>query len=66
MPIIHVNMLEGKSVETKRAYVKALTDCSVEVLKCPPEAVTVILSDMQLENYAKAGKLRLDEAGAKK
>ena len=60
MPIIHVNLLEGRSVEVKRAYVKALTECSVEVLKCPPEAVTIILSDMRLENYAKAGKLTLD------
>ena len=60
MPIIHVDLLEGRSVEVKRAYVKAMTDCTVEILKCSPDAVTIILSDMRTENYAKAGKLKID------
>ena len=67
MPIIQVSLLEGRSVEAKRAYVKALTDCTVEIMKCPADAVTVILSEMTKENLAKAGKLRLDsDAEAKK
>ena len=66
MPIIHVNMFEGRPIEVKRAYVKALTDCSVEILKCAPESVTVVLSDMSFENYGKAGKLKLDEMKEKK
>ena len=61
MPVMYINLLEGRSAEVKRAYVKALTDCSVEILKCKPEAVTIVLSDMQPVNYAKAGKLKLDE-----
>ena len=63
MPIIQVNMLEGRSVETKRAYVKALTDCTVEILKCKPEVVSIVLNDIQPVNSAKAGKLRLDDMG---
>ncbi len=61
MPVIHVSILEGRSIEVKRAYVKALTDCSVEHLKCRPENVTIILSDMPFEHYARAGKLKSDE-----
>jgi len=61
MPIIYVNMLEGRSVETKRAYIKALTDCSVEVLKCRPENVAVILSEMPFEHYGRGGKTKLDD-----
>jgi 4-oxalocrotonate tautomerase len=60
MPIIHVDLLEGRSVEVKRAYVKAVTNCTVEILKCKPEAVTVILSEMSPENLGQAGKLKLD------
>jgi len=61
MPIIHVSILEGRSLEVKRAYIKALTDCSVEVLQCRPEGVTVVLSEMQFEHYGRAGKMKLDE-----
>jgi len=60
MPIIHVDLLEGRPVEAKRAYVKAVTDCTVEFLKCPPEAVTVILSEMSTDNLGLAGRLKLD------
>jgi len=66
MPVIHVNLLEGRSVEVKRAYVAALTECSVKILQCAPEAVTIVLSDMAFENYAKAGTLKLDQVNAKK
>ena len=60
MPIIHVDMLEGRSIEQKRAYVKAMTDCTVEILKCKPESVSIILSEIRNENSAKAGKLNID------
>ena len=61
MPIIHVSMLEGRSIEAKRAYIKALTDCSVEILRCRPENVAVMLSEMPFEHYGRAGKMKLDE-----
>ena len=60
MPIIHVSLFEGRSVEAKRAFVKAVTDCSVEFLQCKPEGVTIILSEMSTEDYAKGGKLKMD------
>ena len=61
MPVIHVSILEGRSVDVKRAYIKALTDCSVEVLKCTPENVAVVISEMAFEHYGRAGKMKLDE-----
>ena len=61
MPVIHVSILEGRSVEAKRAYVKALTDCSVEHMGCTPENVCIVLSEMPFEHYARGGKLKLDE-----
>lgn len=61
MPVIHVDILEGRSVEQKRAYVKAMTDCSVEHLGCAQENVTVVLSEMPFEHYGRAGKIKLDE-----
>jgi len=61
MPVIHVSILEGRSIEVKRAYIKALTDCSVEVLQCTPESVSIVLSEMPFEHYGRAGKMKLDE-----
>jgi len=61
MPVINVSILEGRSIEVKRAYIKALTDCSVEVLRCKPENVTIVLSEMAFEHYGRAGKMKLDE-----
>jgi len=61
MPVMHVSILEGRSVEVKRAYIKALTDCSVEILQCRPENVTIVLSETAFEHYGRAGKMKLDE-----
>jgi 4-oxalocrotonate tautomerase len=61
MPVIHVEFLEGRSLEQKRAYVKALTECSVKHLGCMPENVTVVLSEMSFEHYGRGGKIKLDE-----
>ena len=61
MPIIHVDLIKGRSIEAKRAYVKAVTDCTVEILKCKPEAVTIILSEKSTEDIAQGGKLMADE-----
>ncbi len=46
MPLITVQLFEGRTVEQKRAYAKALTDASVQVLGIDPGAVDVIFSDV--------------------
>ena len=61
MPIIYASILEGRSVDVKRAYIQALTECSVKVLQCTPENVTVVLSEMPFEHYGRGGKMKLDE-----
>jgi len=61
MPVINVSILEGRSIDVKRAYIKALTDCSVEILKCRPENVTIVMSEMPFEHYGRAGRMKLDE-----
>jgi len=61
MPVINISILEGRSIDVKRAYIKALTDVSVDVLKCRPESVTIVLSEMPFEHYGRAGRMKLDE-----
>ena len=61
MPIVQVELLEGRTVAQKRALVEKVTQAIVESLGAPAEKVTIIIRDMPKENYAKAGKLASDE-----
>ena len=57
MPIIHVNMYEGRSLEQKKKLVVAMTDAVVKSLDVKPDAVRIILHDIPKQNIAVAGVL---------
>ncbi len=57
MPTINVQMFEGRSVEQKRAFVKAVTEAAVSTLACGLESVDIIIAEVKKENWATAGKL---------
>ncbi|MGE5579193.1 MAG: 4-oxalocrotonate tautomerase [Bacillota bacterium] len=61
MPIVQIELLEGRTVDQKRALVKEVTDAICKTLNAPPEAVRIILRDMKFENFATAGVLRSDQ-----
>jgi len=61
MPIINVNLLEGRSVEAKRKFAAELTKVTCECFDIPAERVRVILNDMKPENFAVAGVLAADK-----
>ncbi len=61
MPILQVEILEGRSVEQKRAMAEKVTQAVCETLVCPPEAVTIIIREIKPEHLAKGGKLSLDK-----
>lgn len=56
MPVIHVELYEGRSREVKQRIVAGITEVFVNE-GVPPEAVTVILTDIKKENYGTNGKL---------
>ncbi len=60
MPIIHIDLFKGRTVDQKRAMVKRVTEAISETLNCPKEAVSIIIKEMEFENYAKGGKLEID------
>jgi 4-oxalocrotonate tautomerase len=61
MPIVHVNWIEGRSVEQKRELVEKITKAVVEAGKCAPEAVSVIIHDLPRTDIGKAGVLFSDK-----
>jgi len=60
MPILQVEILKGRTVEQKREMVRKVTDAITETLNCPKEAVSIIIREMEWENFAKAGVLKID------
>lgn len=57
MPVIHVEMLEGRSVRQKQELVEVLTRETVRIAQCRPEAVYVIIKDVPKTNWGSAGEL---------
>ncbi|WP_372396601.1 4-oxalocrotonate tautomerase [Azospirillum sp. HJ39] len=61
MPTINIQLFEGRTVEQKRAYAKALTETTVAVLGCPPSAVEIIFQDVKKSDWASGGELWSDK-----
>lgn len=55
MPIIQVNMLEGRTVAQKRAMIAAVTDAVVGSLGVKRETVRIMINEMQAEHFALGG-----------
>lgn len=60
MPIVHVEMLEGRSLDQKRALVRELTDVVVRVCDVEPSSVRVVLIEVPPAHWAVAGQLLAD------
>ncbi len=64
MPTIRVDLFEGRTVEQKRAFVKAVTQVVVDTLGSSADSVDVIITDVAKHNWATAGKLWSDPQDA--
>jgi 4-oxalocrotonate tautomerase len=60
MPGVVVYLLEGRTIESKRALVKDITDAVVKNVGAPPEAVTVSLVETPKNAKSKGGVLFAD------
>jgi len=56
MPVVHVELYEGRTRDAKQKIVAGITDVFVKE-GISPEAVTVILVEIKKENYGHNGKL---------
>ena len=61
MPIIRVEMFSGRSREQKRLLVRELTDAFLRVAGGKPGSVTIILQDINKEDWGGAGVLMADK-----
>ncbi len=61
MPIIRVEMFEGRPIDKKRELAQALTAEMVRVTGVGEASVTVIIDEIKKENWAAGGKLFADK-----
>ena len=61
MPILRVEMFKGRTREQKRLLVRELPDAFVRVCGGKPDAVTIVLVDVDNENWAGSGELMADK-----
>ncbi len=60
MPVVVVDMWEGRTAEQKRQLVEGITAAFVRI-GCPVEAVHIILKDNPKQNWASGGKLASEQ-----
>ncbi|MDU4961422.1 MAG: 2-hydroxymuconate tautomerase [Sporomusaceae bacterium] len=61
MPIVQIDLLEGRTLEQKRNMVKKVSDAIAETVNCPIEAVKIIIREMPKEHLGEGGVLRSDK-----
>lgn len=55
MPIITIQLLEGRTDDQKKALVEKVTKAVEETTGAPKEHITIILEEMSRKHYAVAG-----------
>jgi 4-oxalocrotonate tautomerase len=61
MPVIRVEMWEGRSIEQKRELVDVLTREMARISACETDSVYVIIDDIKKENWGAGGELCSDK-----
>lgn len=51
MPVIHVHFWKGPNTATKHALAASITDVVVQHLHCAPEAITILLDEIDKERW---------------
>ena len=56
MPIVTVQLLEGRTDDQKRNLIEKVTDAVAETTGAAPEKISIIIEEMKPSHYAVAGK----------
>ncbi|WP_258027405.1 tautomerase family protein [Halomonas caseinilytica] len=56
MPIVNIQLIEGRSAEQKEALIEKVTAACVDAVDCTPESVRILLSDVTTQDFGVAGE----------
>ncbi len=57
MPIIRIEMWEGRTLDQKRELVEVLTKEMARIAKCGVDSVYVVIEEVKKENWGAGGQL---------
>lgn len=60
MPIVQIHLIEGRTVEQKKAIIEKVTQALVEAAAVPAERVRIIIQDIPSTQFGIAGKTARD------
>lgn len=60
MPLVHIDLVAGRSEEQLTALVKDVTDAIAKNVNVPAERVHIVLNEMQPNRYSVGGTLVSD------
>ncbi|MGQ9629963.1 MAG: 2-hydroxymuconate tautomerase [bacterium] len=60
MPLVTIDLWEGRTVEQKREIARAVTEAVSSSMGVPKEAVWLIINDVPKTNWAIGGELASD------
>lgn len=60
MPIVHISVKKGRTLEQKRAMAKAITKALAETMDAKESAVRIIINEMEKDDFAVGGVLVCD------
>jgi 4-oxalocrotonate tautomerase len=63
MPVVIVNMWEGRTIDQKKVLVEGIT-AAFSKIGTPADAVQIILNDIPKHNWATGGKLASEKQSA--
>ena len=61
MPIVRIEMFEGRTHAQKQELARAITEAVVNIAQTTPEATILVFQDVSRDNWASAGKLESDD-----
>jgi len=62
MPIINVNMMEGRTIEQKEALIKAVSEAVTASIGAPEQSIRVLISEYPKAHFG-IGSLPAHKAG---
>jgi 4-oxalocrotonate tautomerase len=60
MPIVHIHMVKGRSIEKKRELAEKVTSVLTETIGVNRDTVEILLHEIEADNVAKGGILFAD------
>ena len=57
MPLVHIDLIEGRSEEQLKGLVKDVTAAIAKNANVPEERIHIVLNEMRPDSYRVAGKM---------